>query len=199
MTQIIPSVLKSKVNEILQIGPYTLRILTLSGENGAGKDTWASLLRDLTDGQIIRFADPVRKDFEEAGIPGEKLDIVKRLGLVFPRGFEVGGYEVGGMTPREALIHVAETNKEKMGQYFYANKALSKITDHINSKNAPCTVIIPDLRFEVEHHALESLLVMDRVIWINLEVTDKFKKVRNSRGQENSQKYEFSLPTMQYL
>lgn len=192
---IIPLATKQKIEKILELKPYSLRIITFSGKEGSGKDTYASIIQKLTNSPIIRFSDPVRKDFEDAGISNTQLDSLKRTNDVkFNEGFKVGGHDVSGLTVRDALIKVAETNKQNLGEYYYANIVLNKITEYISDRKVPGTVIIPDLRFEVEREALDTLMLMDRVMWIHFDITDNKNEPRS-----NANYYNYNLEPVTYI
>lgn len=130
------------------------KIIVLSGNYGVGKDVWASLIHARNpDFEIIRFADPLREAFEKAGISSDSIDKLKRTSYVFPERI-VDGYDINGMTTREALIHVAETNKQRFGQDYYAKQAIRKAHKILDSGKF---VIFTDLRFDVENTEILAL------------------------------------------
>lgn len=137
-----------------------LHIITIEGDHGAGKDVYASILQKIIEQHcyILRFADDIRADFEIAGY--KDIDILKRYNLIFPDNTIIGGYNVQSMTTREAMIHIAETNK-KAKPFMYAdilcNEIHSLLFDTLK-KGQTLTIIIPDLRFEVEKEALQNLM-----------------------------------------
>lgn len=163
MLSAIPKPLISKLHEILdhrniQHG-CTMHIITIEGPHGSGKDLTASLLMGMECEfipSILRFADPLRKSLEAWGLT--PLDILKRQkNLILGKNSIIEGLDCSGMTVRSAMIAVAEGNKHMHGQNYYSNILLKKIEalDKINDFNC---IIIPDLRFEVEIKALQSLL-----------------------------------------
>lgn len=150
-----------------------VHIITLEGSHGVGKDLYAKVLKAMNDYSfIIRFSDPVREDFRLAGYSGEFLDQLKRSSMKFKQGATIGGYDVSDMSAREALIHIAETNKKVHGQYYYANWLVMDANARIrtirkqyeDSKELlgdnfmpQVNVIIPDLRFDPEVETLQEL------------------------------------------
>lgn len=173
---ILPSNIRSKFEQLLSIKPYDLRIITLSGENGSGKDTYAGAIKSLTGGKIIRFSQPVREDFEKAGISERELDVIKRTDLIFPDNTIIGGYDVSNLTTREALIKIAETNKSLFGQDYYTTILLGKI-----QSESPETFIIPDLRFEVEKNAIGKLKEQG-ALWIHFTIGSEYSNKAESPG-----------------
>lgn len=130
------------------------KIIVLSGDYGVGKDVWASLIHAKNPNfEIVRFADPLRNSFEKAGVSSDSIDKLKRTSYVFPERI-VDGYDLNGMTMREALIHVAETNKQKFGQDYYAKQAIQKAHGILDSGEF---VIFTDLRFDVENSEILAL------------------------------------------
>lgn len=162
----------SKNSTALENEP-TINIITLEGHHGAGKDLYAKILQKLHPYSIIaRFSDPVREDFRIAGIAPNSLDVMKRTNLKFPEGTIIGSYDVSNMTTREALIHIAETNKKVHGQYYYANILTATIRENLRTitynfqetseilgqeLQPVLNVIIPDLRFVPEIEMLQEL------------------------------------------
>lgn len=168
---ILSSNIRTKFEQLLSIKPYNQRIITLSGEIGYGKDTYASVIKSLTGGDILRFSQPVREDFESAGISQRELDIIKRTPLIFPQGTIIGGWDVSGLTTRDALIKIAEGNKKIKGQDYYTKILLSKI-----HSDFPDTFIIPDLRFEVEMKAIKKLKD-EGALWIHFTIGEEAKDI----------------------
>lgn len=150
-----------------------IHIITLEGGHGVGKDLYAKILKSFSDyAFIIRFADPVREDFRLAGYPEDLVDKLKRTGMKFPEGTTIGGYDVSGKTVRESLIHIAETNKQVHGQYYYANwlvmdarakfrpiiRQFESAGELLGAQMHPViSIIIPDLRFDPEVETLQEL------------------------------------------
>lgn len=153
----------SFINDISEVGVQleTLnlpenRIILLTGDHGVGKDVWASIISHVSpDHRIIRFADPLRQAFKEAGFDGCKLDRLKRTDYIIPKGIRVQGEDVGGLTVRQALVYVAEdVIKVQHGQDFFAIKAMERIRNHLQEGKS---VVVPDLRFLVEYEFLENI------------------------------------------
>lgn len=147
--------------KILGVKPYQLRLITISGDYGTGKDTYAKILKDSTGGKIVRFADPIREIFAEFGINGDALDLVKRTPLVFPCDSFINNIEVSGLTVRGAMIEVAEKAKQSNPSIW-----ADILVKRLNQTEIPQTYIIPDLRFSVEVEALAKL----KPLWIHLEI-----------------------------
>lgn len=128
-------------------------IVCLFGGYGVGKDLWARMIRLYAEHyfggathEIQRFADPLRDEFALGGFSFRDIDILKRSPVRLCGN--VDGFGITGLTMREALIKVAEGNKEKFGQDFYAKQVIEKI------RNSDKKQIITDCRFEVENDAL---------------------------------------------
>lgn len=150
------------------------KIIVLSGDYGVGKDVWASLIHAKNPNfEIVRFADPLREAFERAGIPCHTLDLLKRTPYVFPR-YIVDGYNLNGMTTREALIHVAETNKQKFGQDYYAKQAIQKAREILDSGKL---VIFTDLRFDVENSEVLALAKKRGLLVERLHIPTSLPKI----------------------
>lgn len=170
---IFPKELRDRLKDLLTASP-SVKLITLEGEHGSGKDLYASLLAELgkpLNAKILRFADPARRDFREAGIPERDLDVLKRYGCRFTDPLEIGGYSVQGMTTREALIHITETNKSQYGEYLYANQLLNRI-GYYTKYEACRAIIIPDLRFDPEREALKNLCREAPIEWISLKIPE---------------------------
>ena len=143
--------LKVRLN---QLGLNERKIIILSGDYGVGKDVWANLIKTRNlDAEIIRFSDPLREAFVSAGVSETEIDTLKRTNVKLTDKI-VDGYDLSGLTMREALIHVAESNKEKYGQDYYAKQAVEKAQSLLNETNL---IIFTDMRFDVEHLAILNL------------------------------------------
>ena len=129
------------------------KIIVLSGDHGVGKDVWAKLMKTKNpEIEIVRFADPLRKAFDDAGIPGHAIDSLKRTGYKFPSCI-VDGYQLGGMSVRESLIHVAETNKKKFGQDYYAKQAIERAQKSLEVSKL---IVFTDMRFDIENQLVQD-------------------------------------------
>lgn len=176
----IPKSVSNTIDKIVNSNnAATVNIITLEGSHGAGKDVYASIIAArFKNSVIVRFADNVREDFRLAGISNSYLDILKRTDMKFPEGEMIGGWDVSNLTVRESLIKIAEGNKAKYGQYYYANLAVRDIqnaldvilerrskVDEILEENEiegflklpTLNVIIPDIRFQPEIETLQAL------------------------------------------
>lgn len=197
----ITSRTKEVLNNILDEAAETnsIHIITLEGNYAAGKDVYAKMLKALYNQRripnklfgynsacILRFADPLREDFKKAGI--DNLDYLKRTNLVFPEDTAIGGYDVYDLTVREAMIHIAESNKLLAGDY-YAEKLL-KILDNKSLSTGADTFIIPDLRFEVERKAIQNEIENRDATWTKIYVS-----MTDSKMPE----YDYLLPSLEYL
>lgn len=196
----ITSRTKEVLNNILDEAAETnsIHIITLEGNYAAGKDVYAKMLKALYNQRripnklfgynscILRFADPLREDFKKAGI--DNLDYLKRTNLVFPEDTAIGGYNVHDLTVREAMIHIAESNKLLAGDY-YAEKLL-KILDNKSLSTGADTFIIPDLRFEVERKAIQNEIENRDATWTKIYVS-----MTDSKMPE----YDYLLPSLEYL
>ena len=122
------------------------KIIVLSGDHGVGKDVWAKLMKTKNpEIEIVRFADPLRKAFAKADVTPEVIDILKRTDVTFPDKI-VDGYQLEGMTVREALIHVAESNKVKFGQDYYAKQAIETAQKALEVSKL---IVFTEMRFDI--------------------------------------------------
>ena len=176
----IPKTVSKTIDKIVNSNnAATVNIITLEGSHGAGKDVYASIIAArFKNSVIVRFADNAREDFRLAGISNTQLDILKRTDMRFPEGKIIGGWDVSNLTVRESLIKIAEGNKAKYGQYYYANLAVRDIQNALDVilerrakvdefleenevegflKLPTLNVIIPDLRFQPEIETLQAL------------------------------------------
>ena len=156
-----------------------LKIITLTGRHGGGKDTYANILRGALNGEILRFADPLRDDFIRAGF--DNIDIIKRTEDTFPDGTIIGGYDVSGNTARESMVYIAETNKMGRPSY-YADIACSKIIEGHDKGHD--LFIIPDFRFGVEEKALKKLSKNIPLLFINIDLCNACSR-RNRHSPYN--------------
>lgn len=150
------------------------KIIVLSGDHGMGKDTWAQLMKiknpEIT---IIRFADPLREAFARAGLAGHAIDSLKRTNYKFPSCI-VDGYQLEGKTVREALIHVAESNKVKFGQDYYAKQAIEKAQKALeNSK----LIVFTDMRFLVENEAIQDFAKANALYVERINIPEGLPKI----------------------
>lgn len=150
------------------------KIIVLSGDHGVGKDVWAKLIQvknpEIT---IIRFADPLREAFDDAGIPGHAIDSLKRTGYKFPSCI-VDGYQLEGMTVREALIHVAETNKKKFGLDYYAKQAIEKAQ---NALEVSKLIVFTDMRFDIENQLVQDFAKANALYIERINIPEGLPKI----------------------
>ena len=139
-----------------------------------GNDTWAQLMKiknpEIT---IIRFADPLREAFEKAGIPGHSIDSLKRTGFKFSE-FKVDGYQLDGMTMREALVHVAESNKVKFGQDYYAKQAIEKAQLALQRSKL---IVFTDMRFLAENQAVQDFAAANALYVERINIPEGLPKI----------------------
>lgn len=133
-------------------------IICLFGQYGAGKDLWTRLLMVYSKHYFgaeththLRFAEDLRADFKTFGINEKDLDWLKRRDVKFEDGTLIGSYDVSGMTARDAMIFIAENNKVKFGEDYYAKKLCAKLESVIAENKK---VIISDCRFDIENELL---------------------------------------------
>lgn len=150
------------------------KIIVLSGDHGVGKDVWANLMKTKNpEIEIIRFADPLRKAFDDAGIPGHAIDSLKRTGFKFSE-FKVDGYQLDGMTMREALVHVAESNKVKFGQDYYAKQAIVKAQLALQHSKL---IVFTDMRFLVENEAIQDFAKANALYVERINIPEGLPKI----------------------
>lgn len=159
------------------------KIIVLSGDHGVGKDVWANLMKTKNpEIEIIRFADPLREAFARAGIHPETIDILKRTDVTFPNKI-VDGYQLEGMTMREALVHVAESNKVKFGQDYYAKQAIEKANEVLNAQKAlECKphsklIVFTDMRFLVENEAIQDFAKVNALYVERINIPEGLPKI----------------------
>ena len=150
------------------------KIIVLSGDHGMGKDTWAKLMKTKNpEIEIIRFADPLREAFDAAGIPGHAIDSLKRTGYKFP-SCVVDGYQLEGMTVREALIHVAETNKKKFGQDYYAKQAIDRAQKSLEVSKL---IVFTDMRFDIENQLVQDFAKANALYIERINIPEGLPKI----------------------
>lgn len=150
------------------------KIIVLSGDHGVGKDVWAKLMKAKNpEIEIIRFADPLRKAFDDAGIPSHAVDSLKRTPYVFPERI-VDGYDLNGMTMREALIHVAETNKQKFGQDYYAKQAIQKAQKALAVSKL---ILFTDMRFDIENQLVQDFAKANALYIERINIPEGLPKI----------------------
>lgn len=150
------------------------KIIVLSGDHGVGKDVWANLMKTKNpEIEIIRFADPLREAFNQAGTPNHAIDSLKRTDFKFS-GFIVDGYQLEGMTMREALVHVAETNKQKFGQDYYAKQAIQKAQLALETSKL---IVFTDMRFLVENEAIQDFAKANALYVERINIPEGLPKI----------------------
>lgn len=150
------------------------KIIVLSGDHGVGKDVWAKLMKTKNpEIEIIRFADPLREAFEKAGIPGHSIDSLKRTCFKFSE-FKVDGYQLDGMTMREALVHVAESNKVKFGQDYYAKQAIERAQKALEYSKL---IVFTDMRFLVENKAVQDFAKANNLYIVRINIPEGLPKI----------------------
>lgn len=150
------------------------KIIVLSGDHGVGKDVWANLMKTKNpEIEIIRFADPLREAFNRAGTPNHAIDSLKRTNFKFS-GFIVDGYQLEGMTMREALVHVAESNKVKFGQDYYAKQAIEKAQKALEVSKL---IVFTDMRFLVENEAIQDFAKANALYVERISIPEGLPKI----------------------
>ena len=156
------------------------KIIVLSGDYGVGKDVWANLMKTKNpEIEIIRFADPLREAFNQAGTPNHAIDSLKRTNFKFS-GFIVDGYQLEGMTMREALVHVAESNKAKFGQDYYAKQAIEKANEVLNAQKALETsklIVFTDMRFDIENQLVQDFAAANALYVERINIPEGLPKI----------------------
>ena len=153
------------------------KIIVLSGDYGVGKDVWANLMKTKNpEIEIIRFADPLREAFNQAGTPNHAIDSLKRTNFKFS-GFIVDGYQLEGMTMREALVHVAESNKVKFGQDFYAKQAIEKAQKALECNPHSKLIVFTDMRFLVENEAIQDFAKANALYVERINIPEGLPKI----------------------
>ena len=155
------------------------KIIVLSGDHGVGKDVWANLMKTKNpEIEIIRFADPLRKAFDDAGIPGHAIDSLKRTGFKFSE-FKVDGYQLDGMTMREALVRVAESNKVKFGQDYYAKQAIEKAQKALEVSKL---IVFTDMRFDIENQLIQDFAKANTLYVERINIPEGLPKIEVLAG-----------------
>lgn len=150
------------------------KIIVLSGDHGVGKDVWANIMKTKNpEIEIVRFADPLREAFNQAGTPNHAIDSLKRTDFKFS-GFIVDGYQLEGMTMREALVHVAESNKVKFGQDYYAKQAIEKAQLALETSKL---IVFTDMRFLVENEAIQDFAKANALYVERINIPEGLPKI----------------------
>lgn len=181
----LPTIIKESWELRVRLNQLSLderKIIVLSGDHGVGKDVWANLMKTKNpEIEIIRFADPLREAFDEAGIPGHMIDSLKRTGYKFP-SCVVQGYQLEGMTVREALVHVAESNKVKFGQDYYAKQAIEKAQLALKTNPHSKLIVFTDMRFLVENTALQDFAKANALYIERINIPEGLPKIEVLQG-----------------
>lgn len=155
------------------------KIIVLSGDHGVGKDVWAKLMKTKNpEIEIIRFADPLREAFNQAGTPNHAIDSLKRTDFKFS-GFIVDGYQLEGMTMREALVHVAESNKVKFGQDYYAKQAIEKAQKALEISKL---IVFTDMRFDIENQLIQDFAKANALYVERINIPEGLPKIEVLQG-----------------
>lgn len=155
------------------------KIIVLSGDHGMGKDVWANLMKTKNpEIEIARFADPLREAFARAGLPGHAIDSLKRTNYKFPSCI-VDGYQLEGKTVREALIHVAESNKAKFGQGYYAEQAFVRARKALEVTKL---IVFTDLRFDIEEQYLQDFAKANALFIERINIPEGLPKIEVLAG-----------------
>lgn len=150
------------------------KIIVLSGDHGVGKDVWAKLMKAKNpEIEIVRFADPLRKAFDDAGIPGHAIDSLKRTGYKFPSCI-VDGYQLEGLSVRESLIHVAESNKKKFGQDYYAKQAIETAQKALEVSKL---IVFTDMRFDIENQLVQDFAKANALYVERINIPEGLPKI----------------------
>ena len=150
------------------------KIIVLSGDHGVGKDVWANLMKTKNpEIEIIRFADPLREAFNQAGTPNHAIDSLKRTDFKFS-GFIVDSYQLEGMTMREALVHVAESNKVKFGQDYYAKQAIEKAQKALEISKL---IVFTDMRFDIENQLIQDFAKANALYVERINIPEGLPKI----------------------
>ena len=150
------------------------KIIVISGDHGVGKDVWAKLMKTKNpEIEIIRFADPLRKAFDDAGIPGHAIDSLKRTGYKFPSCI-VDGYQLEGLSVRESLIHVAESNKVKFGQDYYAKQAIERAQKALEVSKL---IVFTDMRFDIENQLVQNFAKANALYIERINIPEGLPKI----------------------
>lgn len=153
------------------------KIIILSGDHGVGKDVWANLMNIKNpEIEIIRFADPLREAFNQAGTPNHAIDSLKRTNFKFS-GFIVDGYQLEGMTMREALVHVAESNKVKFGQDYYAKQAIQKAQLALERNPHSRLIVFTDMRFDIENQLVQDFAKANALYVERINIPEGLPKI----------------------
>lgn len=178
----LPTIIKESWELRVRLNQLSLderKIIVLSGDHGVGKDVWANLMKTKNpEIEIVRFADPLREAFDEAGIPGHMIDSLKRTGYKFP-SCVVQGYQLEGMTMREALVHVAESNKVKFGQDYYAKQAIERAQKALEVSKL---IVFTDMRFLVENKAVQDFAKANSLYIERINIPEGLPKIEVLAG-----------------
>ena len=128
--------------------------------------------------EIVRFADPLREAFKRAGVSSDSIDKLKRTSYVFPEKI-VDGYDLNGMTMREALIHVAETNKQKFGQDYYAKQAIQKAQKALEFSKL---IVFTDMRFDIENQLVQDFAKANALYVERINIPEGLPKIEVLAG-----------------
>lgn len=173
----LPTIIKESWELKVRLNQLSLderKIIVLSGDHGVGKDVWAKLMKTKNpEIEIIRFADPLREAFADAGIPGHAIDSLKRTSYKFP-SCVVDGYQLDGMTMREALIHVAETNKKKFGQDYYAKQAIERAQKALEVSEL---IVFTDMRFDIENQLVQDFAKANALYIERINIPEGLPKI----------------------
>lgn len=126
-----------------------MRVLSLAGPKGSGKNTLATLVREaldrrgVTDHDEVAFADPMRWACDAMGIPADVT-----------REHKDWAGHLGWFTGRDVLVMLGE-GMRSLAPNFWADHMLVRLTD-IARAEPGTIVIVTDTRRDNEVNALET-------------------------------------------
>lgn len=178
----LPTIIKESWELRVRLNQLSLderKIIVLSGDHGVGKDVWANLMKTKNpEIEIIRFADPLREAFARDDIHPETIDVLKRMDVRFKDKI-VQGYNLDGMTMREALVHVAESNKVKFGQDYYSKQAIEKAQKALETSKV---IVFTDMRFLVENQAIQDFAKANALYVERINIPEGLPKIEVLQG-----------------
>lgn len=145
-------------------------VILIGHKKRQGKDTLAKMLSEITGGEIVRFADPIKAIIADTfGMTIQELEDAKNDGEYIHHSTwseEWNSDEFPG-GDRHTYRQVLQRFGQSMKNHFEEDVWASLATENVWDCNTD-VVIIPDLRFDVEYLTMWRAFLKENVITVNV-------------------------------
>ena len=163
-------------------------IILIGHKKRQGKDTLAAMLSEITGGEILSFADPMKEIIADTfNVPMGELEEAKNNELRVRHEVRGGRYK---QTYREVLQRFGtEAMKKQFGEDVWGKLAVDKIRGSSSD-----VIIIPGFRFNVEYATLRSELPNDRIVTVNIVRDEQHYDTHTSETALDGFDYDHVIP-----